>query len=191
LPELAPIHELERVGGRLCLDFVNTANWLEGQAVDERLVDPTALRTWCERVGVPLSDGFESEGELEAVHALRAAIRRIARSGLPEAPAPREADWCRIAEARREEPPALGLREGQSGLEPLNHWGQLERVLADSLVELLVDLDPRRLKECDGERCGWLFYDASPTLRRRWCSMRTCGNRAKVNRYYDRQKESE
>jgi predicted RNA-binding Zn ribbon-like protein len=26
--------------------------------------------------------------------------------------------------------------------------------------------------------CGWLFLD--PRGRRRWCSMATCGNRAKV-----------
>ena len=34
---------------------------------------------------------------------------------------------------------------------------------------------------CPGHDCGWLFSD--PGARRRWCSMRWCGNRAKVARH--------
>ncbi|TIU06903.1 MAG: CGNR zinc finger domain-containing protein, partial [Mesorhizobium sp.] len=32
-------------------------------------------------------------------------------------------------------------------------------------------------------RCGWLFLDTSRGGKRRWCSMRTCGNREKVSRH--------
>lgn len=39
------------------------------------------------------------------------------------------------------------------------------------------------LKECPGEGCGWLFIDASKNHSRHWCSMKTCGNTAKVNRF--------
>ena len=35
-----------------------------------------------------------------------------------------------------------------------------------------------RVKACPGDDCGWLFLDRSG--RRRWCSMDSCGNRAKV-----------
>ena len=41
-----------------------------------------------------------------------------------------------------------------------------------------------RLEEvgaCPGNGCGWMFLD--PTGRRRWCSMSSCGNRAKVRAY--------
>ena len=31
--------------------------------------------------------------------------------------------------------------------------------------------------------CGWLFIDSSRGRRRRWCSMKTCGNQAKAARY--------
>jgi predicted RNA-binding Zn ribbon-like protein len=41
--------------------------------------------------------------------------------------------------------------------------------------------DPGRVGRCPGEVCGWLFAD--PRGRRRWCSMATCGNRAKVRRH--------
>jgi len=43
------------------------------------------------------------------------------------------------------------------------------------------------IRECPGEDCGYLFRDTSRG-RRRWCSMKTCGNRAKVQRFRDRQK---
>ncbi len=34
------------------------------------------------------------------------------------------------------------------------------------------------VSECPGDECGWLFLN--PSGRRRWCSMDSCGNRAKV-----------
>ena len=42
-------------------------------------------------------------------------------------------------------------------------------------------LDPIPIGRCPGRRCGWLF--ANPRGRRRWCSMATCGNRAKARRH--------
>ncbi|WP_432058197.1 CGNR zinc finger domain-containing protein [Streptomyces sp. bgisy022] len=35
-------------------------------------------------------------------------------------------------------------------------------------------------------RCSWLYLDPSPSRRRRWCSMATCGNRAKAERHQRR-----
>ncbi|WP_166347460.1 CGNR zinc finger domain-containing protein [Phytoactinopolyspora limicola] len=37
------------------------------------------------------------------------------------------------------------------------------------------------VRTCD--RCGWFFIDTSRGRRRRWCSMKTCGNQAKAARY--------
>ena len=35
----------------------------------------------------------------------------------------------------------------------------------------------------DPETCRWAFRDSSPTGRRRWCDMASCGNRAKAARH--------
>lgn len=40
-----------------------------------------------------------------------------------------------------------------------------------------------RLKECASEDCYLLFLDTSRPGNRRWCSMRRCGNRRKVETY--------
>ena len=42
---------------------------------------------------------------------------------------------------------------------------------------------------CANDRCRWAFFDSSPTGRRRWCDMRSCGNQAKAARYRARLKE--
>jgi predicted RNA-binding Zn ribbon-like protein len=36
-----------------------------------------------------------------------------------------------------------------------------------------------------------VFFDSSPTGRRRWCDMATCGNRAKAARHRARAKATE
>ncbi|AZO52100.1 MAG: hypothetical protein EOS58_01640 [Mesorhizobium sp.] len=48
-------------------------------------------------------------------------------------------------------------------------------------VEAFFSLPRDRLHSCP--RCGWLFLDTSRGGKRRWCSMRTCGNREKVSRH--------
>ena len=59
--------------------------------------------------------------------------------------------------------------------------------IAVSAMELLTNADLRRIKECPGAGdCGWLFYDSSPSGRRRWCSMEGCGSRVKMRRHYAR-----
>jgi predicted RNA-binding Zn ribbon-like protein len=58
-----------------------------------------------------------------------------------------------------------------------------------SAVELLTSEELERVGQCDDDRgCGWLFYDTSRNRSRRWCSMESCGNRAKVQRHYEKQR---
>jgi predicted RNA-binding Zn ribbon-like protein len=45
---------------------------------------------------------------------------------------------------------------------------------------------PGPVGRCPGRACGWLFAD--PRGRRRWCSMATCGNRAKVRKHAARRR---
>ena len=43
-----------------------------------------------------------------------------------------------------------------------------------------------RMKACRAEDCRWAFLDTSKNKSRAWCSMESCGNRAKVNAYRQR-----
>jgi predicted RNA-binding Zn ribbon-like protein len=55
---------------------------------------------------------------------------------------------------------------------------------ARAAAEFLLGERRSNVRACPGRRCGWLFLD--PSGRRRWCSMATCGNRAKQRRHAER-----
>lgn len=50
-----------------------------------------------------------------------------------------------------------------------------------SALDLLVEADLTRLKQCRGNHCGWLFFDSTKNKSRQWCEMSVCGNRAKAS----------
>lgn len=45
---------------------------------------------------------------------------------------------------------------------------------------------PHRLKACADPQCERFLLDRSRSNQARWCSMATCGNRAKARRHYER-----
>ncbi|HEY2002028.1 MAG TPA: ABATE domain-containing protein [Acidobacteriaceae bacterium] len=56
-------------------------------------------------------------------------------------------------------------------------------LLAERGLDLLIGNEPPRLHACASDTCRWLFLDTSKNRTRRWCDMKTCGNRAKARRY--------
>lgn len=50
-------------------------------------------------------------------------------------------------------------------------------------AELLTSGRLAQVRECAGDACSWLFLDTTKNHSRRWCSMRGCGNRARVRRH--------
>jgi predicted RNA-binding Zn ribbon-like protein len=58
--------------------------------------------------------------------------------------------------------------------------------VAQSAAGLLCHADRHLVRACPGHQCGWLFLDRHH--RRRWCSMASCGNRAKVNAHATRRR---
>jgi predicted RNA-binding Zn ribbon-like protein len=60
--------------------------------------------------------------------------------------------------------------------------------LARSAAELLASDQLPLVRACQAKECEWFFLDTSKNHRRRWCDMTKCGNRAKVRRFYARQR---
>ena len=58
-----------------------------------------------------------------------------------------------------------------------------------SAAELLASDNLPFVRACSSQTCQWFFLDTSKNHRRRWCSMKLCGNRAKVRKFYARQRE--
>jgi predicted RNA-binding Zn ribbon-like protein len=61
--------------------------------------------------------------------------------------------------------------------------------LAQSASDLLVSEDAKLVKGCGDPTCRWLFLDVSKNHTRRWCDMKTCGNRMKARRHQARLQE--
>jgi predicted RNA-binding Zn ribbon-like protein len=75
-------------------------------------------------------------------------------------------------------------------------WSGVERnaeiplwMLAQAAAELLVSTDAEQIKDCGDPTCRWLFLDTSKNHTRRWCDMKTCGNRMKARRHQARYQE--
>jgi predicted RNA-binding Zn ribbon-like protein len=62
--------------------------------------------------------------------------------------------------------------------------------LAQSASDFLVSEDARLVKGCGDPTCRWLFLDLSKNHTRRWCDMKTCGNRMKARRHQARLQET-
>jgi predicted RNA-binding Zn ribbon-like protein len=195
-------------GGALCLDFANT--WSDrGRPETEK------LRRYQDLLGFALQAGLLTRAEetrlaclaerdpraaaaaLALGRGLREALYRML-SALAASRAPAAADLERLNAALPEALSRLRLERRGSGFvwtwaAPDARQGPLEAPLwpiLRSAAELLTSDERRQVRECAGSACTWLFLDRSRNRSRRWCSMETCGNRAKAQRHYRRRCES-
>jgi predicted RNA-binding Zn ribbon-like protein len=63
----------------------------------------------------------------------------------------------------------------------------LGRILI-AVSDLMADGTWDRLKACRADDCRWAFYDSARNQSRAWCSMQSCGNRAKVQAFRSRRR---
>jgi predicted RNA-binding Zn ribbon-like protein len=82
-----------------------------------------------------------------------------------------------------DEPPALRLTpDGLAVRASSDPVRASLAALARDAIETIAH-DGRRLRICADADCRRIFLDRSHGKRRRWCSMRRCGNRAKVTAF--------
>ena len=208
------VSAIKLIGGRLCLDFVNTIGGRrpglseKGKAVstyiirDDKINDYLDLVAWARRVELlsepeaKLLAGQARRNEREASTVwqraiqLRESIYRISIA-IVSCGIPQEAD---LEVLNRELQAAFDRTKLSIGKETfLWEWtnvkGSLERILwpiADSAAEMLTTGDLTRLGQCHGDDCGWLFEDKTRNHSRHWCDMKDCGNAAKVRNFRSR-----
>jgi predicted RNA-binding Zn ribbon-like protein len=188
------VTSLALVGGALCLDFVNTVDPRHADEREEFLDGYGALVDWAVHAGVETPAAgkrLARRGEKHPAHAASVLVRAVSlREALyallsPHALRGDEALAVLNDELRRAWAGAAVARTGDTFELRLDDEDELDRVLwpvALSAYELLTT-PGARIRECADDDCGWLFVDTSKAGRRRWCSMESCGNRAKLRRY--------
>jgi predicted RNA-binding Zn ribbon-like protein len=177
-------------GEPLALDLVNTVASPPGGEAD-LLESADDLRAWlaAERDRLDITDG---QIHLSAVRALRAHITRAVEAARDSTPPPLEALRA-ITDAQRNAPAYQELGWNGQAItvttrRPGNATAVLLAQLAEAAATLLASPAIGLVRRCEGPGCRLLFLPAHP--RRRWCSPATCGNRARVARYYQLHKEN-
>jgi predicted RNA-binding Zn ribbon-like protein len=187
----------------LALDFTNTLDWrLRPEPVEElrelsdllrwgwssgalERAEARALREWGEA-----HPGLAARALAQAVE-VREAIAEVLLAVLHDQALPAGA-LDRLDEACLAAGAARSLRPAGQGVE----WGwrngptSADRVAwtaALDAVRILTSSERERIRQCGDFECGWLFLDTSRNRSRRWCTMKSCGNRNKARSFYRRQ----
>jgi CGNR zinc finger/Putative stress-induced transcription regulator len=167
----------------LILDFVNT---LDLRPYKETLESPAALGDWLAGRGL-LEPGAEvTTGDLEETKRVREALRDLLSAqnelevDVQRAGFELDEGICRADLALRFVECEMRLVPGVGGVR-----GAVGRILAE-VSEAMADGTWGRMKACRAEDCRWAFLDTAKNRSRAWCSMQTCGNRAKAAAYRER-----
>jgi predicted RNA-binding Zn ribbon-like protein len=164
--------------GATALDFAYTGA-MGGNPAWETMHSADNLATWLDHRFAGVGDAV-SERELTDGLALRAAIARMAvAASRDEAPSADDVDIVNLFAATPDIPPVLAGGSRQAG-RTRARAGQALSAMAREAVELFADEQRERIRLCADPTCGLVFYDESRSNNRRWCSMKRCGNRAKV-----------
>lgn len=175
------------VGGHPALDFLNTVSDEGKTRVQERLVDWPAFGAWSVASGLFASSPGSAGQDLSALLHLRetgyAVMRALANGDtVPQQP------WGQMTSAIKDALSRADLTEQEghyvwSASPGAPGYYVLDRI-ALAFEDLFRTADLSRLRQCG--RCSWLFLDHGRGRGRRWCKMRTCGNRAKVEAFRKR-----
>ena len=207
------MYQLEE--GHLSVDFVNTSYIKIDETapigyttIDESLTDLAALGAWGVKVGLlqqseadllnqPPDKG--SESRLVRLRELREALRQVIRAHLHEHAIPEPSldilnqSFTPLCSQSRLVATDEGFRVERADAVAKTRDQVFDCVfwsIGQSAINLLTDPEELdMITECPADDCGYLFRDTSHG-RRRWCSMKSCGNRAKVHRFRERQKAS-
>ena len=194
--------DFELIGHQLCLDYVNTLDDRMGNPPHELLNSYTDLVSWSQKTHLLMDKQAEHLLEQARRHpadasdvfqralVLREAIFRIFVA-IADRTSPAEDDlallngalanaMCHACVVPKAEGFAWDWTDKENALDRML-W-QVARSAADLLTSELLD----DVRVCAAEDCMWLFFDTSKNHSRRWCDMKSCGNRAKARRHYAR-----
>ena len=190
------------IGGHPALDLVNTiSHRLDPVVAIDRLNATVKIASWLVYQGLltePQSQALLRLGHapsteaalIAAVAELRYAAAQLFTAVAQQIELPYAALHQILQSAAHGDAVLLAVPDDDRAACHLSFRRMSVEGIAAALALLVLDgvfrLPKTRIRACP--RCGWLFCDRSKGGRRRWCSMRECGNREKVSRYYHQQR---
>lgn len=175
----------EFVGNNLGVDFINTEVNVKGELVD-LLRTESDVMAWLEQANIEanLARGIDV-GKLFA-------FRKMARQVLSQIIEKESVESDAIAtlnNSLQNYKMHYQLEQSSEGYQLINQnvchsTTDIIGLLAFELANMLASDQRTHLKRCLNPDCILMFVDNSRSHKRRWCSMDTCGNRAKVSKHY-------
>jgi len=192
--------------GLLCLDFANTVDDRTEIQPEELLISFTALVSWSQQAQVlteqeaqQLSEKAEQRPSeatrvLKRAVEVREAIFRIFKA-IAEDASPEDEDLVVLSAAVADAQHHAQIVPKAAGFiwDWIGRAGDLDCMLwpvVQSAADFLTSDELDTLRVCASDSCDWLFIDTSKNHSRRWCNMKSCGNREKARRFYTRRKSS-
>ena len=198
-----PIFEF--TGNNMCLDFCNTLQD-RASAPRELLTSYDKLLLWGQQAHILTEDEAhllnketqhhkeEAAAVLQQAIDLREAIFRLLLAKI-QGSSPDEADLDIFNAALSKAMAQSCIVPGEHGFE--RSWLPKKRALdrplwpvVRSAADLLTTKALEDVRICASDTCSWLFLDTSKNHTRRWCDMKSCGNRAKARKHYSQKKQS-
>ncbi len=195
---------LTLLGGKKCLDFINTLDWRGRDRPVEYLNSFEDVIRWAAYVKViSLKEEKDfskqagmnikkAEEALTITIELRELLYKMFRD-IQHGKRTQKQDLLRLNEflqqAFNSTAITLSLTEFEldAGVDTTTLTGLLSPIVWDA-VNLLTNEDLLRIKSCADTVCGWMFFDISKNKSRQWCDMKSCGNRAKARKFYQQKK---
>ena len=176
------------IGNNPAVDFTNTEIVGRGELRDLLQRDADLVH-WVRQAGFNMRNRM-NPSDLSAARELRTALKAVFQARIHGQPASRKAlavinrhlaNHC-TQEVLRTTGDGVGFELAPS-VKALSISALLAS-LAHEGARLLASPQAEQLRHCGNPDCVLIFVDTSRSHRRRWCSMDTCGNRAKVAKHY-------
>jgi len=203
-PDIRRSPRFELIAGNVCLDFINTLDDRPSAQPKELLKDYYDLARFGEDAGILTSArvGYffenvhlrsdEAEDAVRRARNLREALYAIFSAVINRETAPQLAMDRLNANVHDA---ALHSRLVQHGErcewrfdDMASSFYAVLWPIARAAADLLASHQLPFVRACSSPTCQWFFLDTSKNHHRRWCSMKQCGNRAKVRKFYAKQK---
>jgi len=176
------ISTIHLVGGRPCLDLVNTVSW---RGDHSRMVDYVTSSAdclvWCRRAGVISDEEARELAGLDVWSPLLTLRSALTQHLVDADPPALERLQPYIDNALRHSDLVQRGDHVEWEVTVLTGATPAHRVALDLLDQLTNPPGP--LGRCADPACGWAYVDTSRGHRRRWCSSADCGNRERVRRH--------
>lgn len=186
-PTANSVNEALLLGDHLALDLLNTEMRVGSDAVD-LWRSGKDVYAWLDRQGLVAGIAVETAQEptlLKQARELRALARYLIeqwKDGQHVDVQPLNQflfDYLSAPQLNPDETGRLALTRVSRGTPVPTLLGPV----AEAIAQLLAEGEIEYVKTCAHPECILWFYDRTKSHKRRWCSMASCGNRAKAAQF--------